>query len=112
MGTLAAFVLTSLAVPILRTRHHPDLKSARSRCRSVRGARLPDTGSAVTALVPDVLPAQVGNPLVWGFFPLVWLWFLIWLAIGLAFYFIYGRHKSTVALEEAAGLAVEQPRVN
>ena len=54
----------------------------------------------------------IGNPLVWGFFPLVWLWFLIWLVVGLVFYFIYGRHKSTVALEEAAGLAVEQPRVN
>ena len=55
---------------------------------------------------------KVGNPLAWGFFPLVWLWFLIWLVVGLVVLLRYGRHKSTVALEEAAGLAVEQPRVN
>jgi hypothetical protein len=55
---------------------------------------------------------RVGNPLVWGFFPLVWLGFLIWLTAGLIFYFSYGRHKSTVALEQVERLAVAQPPVN
>jgi hypothetical protein len=49
---------------------------------------------------------------VWGFFPLVWLGFVIWLVVGLIFYFSYGRHQSTIALEETAGLAIRQPPVN
>ncbi len=53
-----------------------------------------------------------GNPMVWGFFPIAWLGFLIWFTVGLIFYFTYGRHKSTVALEEVERLAVVQPRVN
>lgn len=32
--------------------------------------------------------------------------------IGLIFYFSYGGRKSTVALQEAEGLAIIQPRVN
>jgi basic amino acid/polyamine antiporter, APA family len=107
MGTLAAFMLVSLAVPILR-RRHPELKGAFTL---PGGPWLVPILSAVTAF-GLILFLAVGNPLVWGFFPLVWLWFLIWLVLGLVFYFIYGRHKSTVALEEAAGLAIEQPRVN
>jgi len=67
--------------------------------------------SAVTALFLIYFLKQ-GNPVVWGFFPLVWLGFLIWLTAGLILYFSYGRHKSTVALEEAAGIAIRQPRVN
>jgi hypothetical protein len=49
---------------------------------------------------------------VWGFFPLVWLGFVIWLVVGLIFYFSYGRHQSTIALEETEGLAIRQPPVN
>ena len=41
-----------------------------------------------------------------------WLWFLIWLVVGLIFYFSYGRHKSTVALEGVEHVAVRQPPVN
>jgi hypothetical protein len=55
---------------------------------------------------------KIGNPVVWGFFPLVWLAFLVWLAAGLIFYFAYGRRKSTVALQDAEGIAVVQPPVN
>jgi hypothetical protein len=55
---------------------------------------------------------KVGNPLVWGFFPLVWLAFLVWLVAGLIFYFFYGRRKSTVALQLVEGLPPVQPRVN
>ncbi len=107
MGTLAAFVLTSAAVPVLR-RRHPELKSA----FAVPGG--PYIVPALSAFAAFVLMyyLRVGNPLVWGFFPLVWLGFLIWLVTGLLFYYSYGRNKSTVALERAERLAVIQPRVN
>ncbi len=49
---------------------------------------------------------------MWGFFPLVWLGFVIWFTVGLIFYFSYGRRKSTVALEQTERLAVAQPPVN
>jgi APA family basic amino acid/polyamine antiporter len=107
MGTLAAFVLTSLAVPLLRTRH-PDLKSAFT---VPFGPWLIPVLSALTALCL-MYYLRFGNPLVWGFFPLVWLAFLIWLVVGLILYTTYGRHKSTVALQEAEHLAPIQPRVN
>jgi APA family basic amino acid/polyamine antiporter len=136
MGTLFAFILVSLAVPILRKRH-PELSGKFSVPPGRLGIpifwpifwlleKLPGIlGRAVlwfdNALIP-ILSAitalglmyylKVGNPLAWGFFPIVWLWFLIWLVVGLLFYFAYGRHKSTVALAEAEGVAVRQPRVN
>jgi APA family basic amino acid/polyamine antiporter len=53
--------------------------------------------SAVTALFL-IYFLKEGNPLVWGFFPLVWLGFLVWLAVGLLFYFSWGRQHSTVSL--------------
>jgi basic amino acid/polyamine antiporter, APA family len=107
MGTLVAFVLVSIAVPLLRTRH-PDFKGS---FELPFGPYVIPVLAAVSAL-GLIFYLRVGNPLVWGFFPLVWLWFLIWLVIGLVFYFSYGRHKSTVALEEAEGVAIRQPRVN
>ncbi|HVA33878.1 MAG TPA: amino acid permease [Candidatus Baltobacteraceae bacterium] len=107
MGTLMAFTLVSIAVPILRKRH-PEMVG---QFKLPLGPYLIPILSAVTAL-GLVYYLKVGNPLAWGFFPIVWLWFLIWMAIGLAFYFLYGRKKSTVALEEAAGVAVRQPHVN
>jgi len=107
MGTLAAFILVSLAVPILRKRH-PEVTG---KFTLPFGPYLVPILSAITAF-GLILFLAVGNPLVWGFFPLVWLWFLIWLALGLVFYFVHGRHKSTVALEEAEGLPVSHPRVN
>ncbi len=107
MGTLAAFILTSAAVPILR-RRHPELKSD---FNVPGGPYVIPVISAVTAFVL-MYYLKVGNPYVWGFFPLVWLGFLVWFALGLIFYFSYGRNKSTVALEEAEGLAIVQPRVN
>jgi basic amino acid/polyamine antiporter, APA family len=107
MGTLAAFVLVSVAVPTLRKRH-PEVQGS---FRVPFGPYVIPMLSAVTALFL-IYFLRVGNPLVWGFFPLVWLGFLIWFGAGLIFYFSYGRHKSTVALEQTEGLAVAQPRVN
>ena len=107
MGTLAAFVLTSAAVPLLRLRH-PEL---RSDFIVPGGPFVVPILSALSALVL-MYYLKVGNPLVWGFFPLVWLGFVIWFAVGIIFYFGYGRRKSTVALEETEHLAIVQPRVN
>lgn len=107
MGTLSAFVLVSIAVPVLRKRH-PETQGA---FKVPLGPYVIPVLSAVTALFLIYFLRQ-GNPLVWGFFPLVWLGFLVWLVAGLLFYFSYGRHKSTIALEEAEGLAIVQPRVN
>ena len=107
MGTLAAFILVSIAVPILRKRH-PQMKG---QFTLPLGPYVIPIASAVTAL-GLIYYLKVGNPVAWGFFPIVWLWFLIWLVAGLAFYYAYGHRKSTVALEEAEGLAVRQPPVN
>jgi APA family basic amino acid/polyamine antiporter len=107
MGTLVAFILVSIAVPILRTRH----PEARGQFQLPLGPFVIPIASAVTAL-GLIYYLRVGNPLAWGFFPIVWLWFLIWMALGLIFYYSYGRHKSTVALEDTERLAVRQPPVN
>jgi APA family basic amino acid/polyamine antiporter len=107
MGTLSAFVLVSIAVPALRKRHPERMGTFKVPF----GPYVVPTLSAVAALFL-IYFLRVGNPLVWGFFPLVWLGFLIWFSVGLIFYFSYGRQKSTVALEETEGLAVAQPRVN
>lgn len=107
MGTLFAFILVSIAVPILRKRH-PELQAS---FNVPFGPYIVPILSAVTA-IGLIYYLRVGNPLVWGFFPIVWLWFLIWMVLGLIFYFSYGRKNSTVALEEAASLAVQQPPVN
>src|SRR5205823_11676432 len=93
MGTLIAFVLVSVAVPALR-KLHPQLKGAFT---VPFGPYIIPVLSAFTALFL-IYFLKEGNPLVWGFFPLVWLGFLVWLAVGLLFYFSYGRHHSTVSL--------------
>ena len=107
MGTLAAFILVSIAVPVLRKRH-PEM---RGRFELPFGPYVIPVLSAIAAFCL-ILFLAVGNPLVWGFFPLVWLGFIVWFFVGLIFYFTYGRNKSTIALEQAEGLAVRQPPVN
>ena len=107
MGTLSAFVLVSCAVPLLRIRH-PEM---RGKFEVPFGPYAIPVLSAISAVALMGF-LYFGNPLVWGFFPLVWLAFLIWLVAGLVFYFAYGRRKSTVALQAAEGLAPIQPRVN
>jgi APA family basic amino acid/polyamine antiporter len=92
MGTLAAFVVTSAAVPVLR-RRHPQIQSS---FNVPGGPYVIPLLSASSALFLMYF-LKVGNPLVWGFFPLVWLGFAIWLVVGLIFYFTYGRRKSKFA---------------
>ena len=93
MGTLVAFVLVSVAVPALR-KLHPQLSGAFT---VPFGPYLIPVLSALTALFL-IYFLKEGNPLVWGFFPLVWLGFVVWLAVGLLFYFSWGRQHSTVSL--------------
>jgi len=107
MGTLVAFAMVSVAVPVLRKRH-PELRGSFT---VPFGPYLIPVLSAASALAL-IYFLKVGNPLVWGFFPLVWLAFLIWFVLGLALYLTYGRHKSTTALQLAEGLARMQPPVN
>ena len=107
MGTLSAFVLVSIAVPVLRARH----PETQGKFTVPFGPYLIPVLSALTALFLIYFLRQ-GNPLVWGFFPLVWLGFIIWLVAGLLFYFSYGRNQSTIALEETERLAIRQPPVN
>ena len=107
MGTLFAFILVSIAVPVLRNRH-PELKGAFTL---PFGPYIIPVLSAVTA-AGLIYYLKVGNPLLWGFFPLVWFAFIVWFLIGLAFYLSYGRRKSTVALQQVQGLAAAQPPVN
>lgn len=107
MGTLVAFILVSIAVPILRRRHPETV----GRFTLPFGPYVIPVLSAITAL-GLIYYLRVGNPEAWGFFPIVWLWFLIWLVVGLIFYFSYGRRKSTVAIEQIERLAVRQPPVN
>jgi basic amino acid/polyamine antiporter, APA family len=78
IGTLAAFVLVSAAVLILR-RTHPDLR---------RGFRVP-----FVPLVPIL--SVLGSLVLVISLPLITIArFFVWLAIGLVIYFVYSRRKS------------------
>lgn len=92
MGTLIAFVLVATAVPVLRNKH-PQMQGA---FKVPFGPYIIPVLSAISALFL-IYFLKEGNPLVWGFFPLVWFGFLIWFVTGLLFYFSYGRRKSRVA---------------
>ena len=106
MGTFAAFVLVAAAVPLLRSRH-PQL---RGTFAVPFGPYLVPILAALSSL-SMMFYLKNGNPVVWGF-PIAWLGFVVWLVLGLVFYFLYGRNKSTLALEAAEGLPVQQPAVN
>ncbi|KUI48489.1 amino acid permease [Mycobacterium sp. GA-1199] len=84
IGTLFAFVLVSAGVIVLR-RSRPDLE---------RGFRVPG--------VPW-LPIASIVACVWlmlNLTALTWIRFLIWMAIGVAIYFLYGRRHSVLGRRE------------
>jgi APA family basic amino acid/polyamine antiporter len=87
IGTLAAFTLVSIAVPLLRKRR-PDIK---------RSFRVP--GNPV---IP-ILAAVICVYLMLNLSLETWLRFLIWMALGFVIYFVYGRSRSRVGLEERTG---------
>ena len=84
IGTLFAFVLVSAGVIVLR-RTRPDLE---------RGFRVP--------LVP-LVPIAAILACVWlmlNLTALTWIRFLIWMAIGVVVYFLYGRRHSVLGQRE------------
>ena len=88
IGTLFAFVLVSAGVIVLR-RSRPDLQ---------RGFRVP--------WVP-LLPIAAILACLWlmlNLTGLTWIRFLIWMAIGVVVYFLYGRRHSVLAQREAAAV--------
>lgn len=88
MGTLVAFIATSLAVPVLRAKR-PDIESG----FSVPGGPYVIPILSAVASAGLIYYLQAGNPLVWGRVPIVWFGFGVWLAAGLLFYAAYGRRR-------------------
>jgi basic amino acid/polyamine antiporter, APA family len=85
VGTLFAFVLVSAGVIVLR-RSRPDLK---------RGFRVP--------WVP-LLPIASIVACVWlmlNLTALTWIRFLIWMVLGVAVYYLYGRRHSVLGRRES-----------
>jgi APA family basic amino acid/polyamine antiporter len=80
IGTLSAFALVSLAVPVLR-RSRPDLE---------RSFRVP-----LSPFLP-VLAALVCVYLMLNLSLETWLRFLVWMALGFVIYFVYGYRHSRV----------------
>jgi len=85
IGTLLAFILVCLGVPILR-RTNPDTpRPFRVRAPWLVGG----TGAATCLLLMIGLPLDT------------WLRMIIWLVIGFIIYFAYGRKHSTLAAGDA-----------
>lgn len=83
IGTLSAFVLVSLAVPVLRKRR-PDLE---------RSFKVPFSPVLPWIAALTSLYLMLNLPLD------TWLRFLIWMAIGFGIYFGYGYRHSRLATE-------------
>jgi APA family basic amino acid/polyamine antiporter len=80
IGTLAAFVLVSLGVIVLR----------RSQPQLVRGFRVPGIPLVPILSILGALFLMANLPLE------TWIRFVVWLLIGLVIYYFYGRHKSAL----------------
>ncbi|GAA4712327.1 amino acid permease [Pedococcus ginsenosidimutans] len=94
IGTLSAFALVSLAVPVLR-RNRPDLKRA------------------FTVPFSPVLPivaALISVYLMVNLSVETWLRFLIWMVIGFLLYFTYGIRNSRLATRGSQVPAEESSR--
>ncbi len=83
IGTLSAFVLVSLAVPVLR-RRRPDLQ---------RSFKVPLSPALPWIAALTSLYLMLNLPLD------TWLRFLIWMIIGFAIYFTYGYRNSRLNKE-------------
>lgn len=78
IGTLSAFIVVSIGVLVLR-RAKPDLP------RPFRTPLMP---------VTPLLAIAFAVYLIFNLPPLTWIRFFVWLALGLAIYFLYSRHHS------------------
>jgi APA family basic amino acid/polyamine antiporter len=81
IGTLLAFVIVCAGIIVLR-RTQPDLP---------RPFRTP-----LVPLVP-ILGILICGYMMWGLPTDTWLRLIIWMALGMAIYFLYGRHHSKLA---------------
>jgi len=93
IGTLAAFVLVSLAVPILRKKR-PDLK---------RSFKVPGN-----PWVPW-LSAAMCFYLILNLSLETWIRFLVWMALGFIIYFLYSRQHSQLARSEGGDDSRDAP---
>lgn len=89
IGTLFAFVIVNIGVIVLR-RTRPDLK---------RGFRVPFAPIFPAIGVILCVYLMLALPLT------TWLRFVVWLAVGLAIYFAYGRRHSLLQRGETAAEA-------
>jgi APA family basic amino acid/polyamine antiporter len=89
IGTLLAFVMVCISVLIMR---YTNPKAERP-FRAPFGITVPILGVLFCLLLMFSLPAQN------------WLRLFVWLLLGFAIYFVYGRFHSVLALKHAAGLA-------
>lgn len=94
IGTLSAFVMVSIGIIVLRHKR-PDLKP---------GFRVP-----FGPVIP-VLSALLCIYLMLNLATLTWVFFAVWLVLGLIFYFSYGYWNSRLRREEAAGISAVTPR--
>ncbi|HRL48696.1 MAG TPA: amino acid permease [Propioniciclava sp.] len=85
IGTLSAFVLVSVGIPVLRIRR-PDLK---------RAFKVP-----FSPVLP-ILSALICLYLMLNLSVETWLRFLVWMAIGLAIYFLWSGHHSRLQTGKA-----------
>ena len=91
IGTLFAFVVVSLAVPILR----------RTRADLPRPFRVP-----LSPVVP-VLSAVACLYLMANLAVETWLRFAVWMVLGLAVYLLYGRRNARLAQPDAGPVVVD-----
>ncbi|MFI5692447.1 APC family permease [Kribbella sp. NPDC051586] len=89
IGTLAAFTLVSIAVPLLR-KSRPDIE---------RSFRVP-----WSPVIP-IAAAVICIYLMLNLSLETWIRFLIWMVIGFAIYALYGYRRSRVGVEERTGEA-------
>ena len=87
IGTLFAFLLVNIGVIILR-RTQPDME---------RPFRVPFV--PVFPIIGCCLIIYLMTKLPWD----TWVRFVVWLAIGLAIYYFYGRHHSRLQIANRAG---------
>ncbi|NUU19190.1 amino acid permease [Cellulomonas humilata] len=88
IGTLIAFIVVSVGVIILR-RTRPDLP---------RGFKVP--GYPVTPVLAVLACLYILSGLHWY----TYAWFLLWLSVVLAFYFLWGRKHSVLQRAAEAGI--------